>query len=50
MELLRNLFSDWVGILSVFTIAFILAMAGYLVSFVMRHVRDESASQPRTRL
>lgn len=47
MELLRNLFSDWVGILSVFTVAFILAMAGYLISFVIRHVRDESGGHPR---
>lgn len=38
MELLRNLFSDWVGILG---------MAGYLVAFVIRHVRDESGGHPR---
>lgn len=46
MDLLRNLFSDWVGILSVFTVVFILGMAGYLVAFVIRHVRDETGGHP----
>lgn len=41
MELLRQLFSDWVGILSIATIVFILGMAVFIGIYVMRHVHQE---------
>jgi hypothetical protein len=47
MGLLQQLFSDWVGILSIFTVGFVLAMAVFLVFYVARHIREESDGQPR---
>lgn len=41
MELLTQLFSDWVGILSISTIVFILGMAVFIGIYVMRHVHQE---------
>ncbi len=35
MELFMNLFSDWVGLLSLGTIAFILCMAAYFIYMFM---------------
>lgn len=54
MELLRQLFSDWVGILSISTIVFILGMAVFIGIYVMRHMHEEehrpaAAGQPRGR-
>jgi hypothetical protein len=49
MNLLRMLFSDWVGILSVFTVGFVLAMAAYLAFYVARHVREDTENQPKAR-
>ncbi len=54
MELLRQLFSDWVGILSIATIVFILGMAVFIGFYVMRHVHQEEHApapfgQPRGR-
>lgn len=42
MALLQQLFSDWVGILSVITVGFILVMAVFIGFFVARHVREET--------
>jgi hypothetical protein len=41
MELFTQLFSDWVGILSIATIVFILGMAVFIGFYVMRHVHQE---------
>lgn len=49
MALLQHLFSDWVGILSVITVGFILVMATFLGFYVARHVRDETAHHPHAR-
>lgn len=46
MALLQQLFSDWVGILSVLTVAFILVMATFIGFYVVRHVRDETSQHP----
>jgi hypothetical protein len=48
MYLLQLLFSDWVGILSVITVGFVLVMATYLFFFVRRHIREETVA-PRRR-
>jgi uncharacterized protein YneF (UPF0154 family) len=42
MALLQQLFSDWVGILSIITVSFVLVMAVFIGFFVVRHVRDET--------
>jgi hypothetical protein len=42
MSLFQNLFSDTVGLLSVFTIAFILGMAVYLYVMVSKKMNDKS--------
>lgn len=49
MALLQQLFSDWVGILSVITIGFILVMATFPGFYVARHLREEASPQPHTR-
>ncbi len=46
MELLSQLFSDWVGILSISTIVFILGMAVFIGIYVMRHVHQEEHAAP----
>lgn len=46
MALLQQLFSDWVGILSVITVGFILAMATFIGFYVARHVREETSRHP----
>lgn len=47
MELLSQLFSDWVGILSISTIVFILGMAVFIGVYVMRHVHEEEHAPTR---
>lgn len=47
MELLSQLFSDWVGILSISTIVFILGMAAFIGVYVMRHVHEEEHAPTR---
>ncbi len=47
MQLIQQLFSDWVGILSVFTVLFILVMAVFFGVYVARHVRDETDRKSR---
>ncbi|EGH00068.1 hypothetical protein imdm_2349 [gamma proteobacterium IMCC2047] len=42
MDLLVQLFSDWVGILSFGVVAFIVAMAIYMFKWVGKHVNDEA--------
>ncbi len=49
MELLGQLFSDWVGILSISTIVFILGMAVFIGIYVMRHVHQEEHTVTPTR-
>ena len=41
MNIVSQLFSDWVGILSAFTVGFILAMAVFFIVYVRRHMREE---------
>lgn len=48
MNLFQQLFSDWVGILSVFTVAFVLGMGTYLFLYVRRHMVDE-VPRPKAR-
>jgi hypothetical protein len=50
MELFRQLFSDWVGILSIATIVFILGMAVFIGFYVMRHVHEEEHAPANIRL
>ncbi len=40
MELLQELFGTWIGMLSLFTIAFVIGMAIFLVMFVVRRMRE----------
>lgn len=40
MALIQQLLSDWVGILSLATIVFILGMGGYIFWFVTRHMNE----------
>lgn len=42
MELLIQLFSDWVGILSFGVVAFVIFMAVYMFRWVGKHVQDET--------
>lgn len=42
MELLIQLFSDWVGILSFIVVAFIVVMAVYMYKWVGKHVDEEA--------
>ena len=44
MVALQDLFMSDVGLLSVFTILFILVMAVYIYRFAMTHMRDEDAA------
>ncbi len=37
----QELFTTDIGLLSVFTIAFIVAMAGYLYRFAKRHIAED---------
>lgn len=46
MALLQQLFSDWVGILSVITVGFVVVMATFIGFYVARHVRDETSHHP----
>lgn len=41
MSLWQQLFSDWVGILSAFTVFFVLGMAVYIGTYVYRHLDDK---------
>jgi hypothetical protein len=41
MALFQQLLSDWVGILSLGTIVFILGMGGYIFRYVMKHMKEE---------
>jgi hypothetical protein len=41
MELLAELFSDWVGILSFGVIAFIIGMAIFFIRFFIGHSHDK---------
>ena len=43
MELWAELFSDWVGILSFFVIAFIIGMAIFMYRFVSKHSHDDQS-------
>jgi hypothetical protein len=45
MELVRQLFSDWLGVLSLVTVGFVLVMAVTIGLFVRRHVLDETQRQ-----
>ena len=49
MNLFQQMFSDWVGILSVFTVVFVLVMAGFIAICVACHVRKESGGKPHPR-
>jgi hypothetical protein len=49
MGLVQQLFSDWVGILSVLTVGFVLVMAVFLTFYVLRHMKDESTGKPAPR-
>jgi hypothetical protein len=42
---LETLFTSTIGILSLFTIAFVLGMATYLFFFVRRHIREDTQKQ-----
>ena len=42
MELLVQLFSDWVGILSFSVVAFIIAMAIYIYKWVSKNIEEDS--------
>jgi hypothetical protein len=42
MKLIANLLSDWVGLLSLFTIAFIVGMAIYLYVMVSKKMDEKS--------
>jgi Protein of unknown function (DUF3149) len=44
MVALQDLFTSDVGLLSVFTILFILVMGVYIYRFAMTHMHDEDAS------
>lgn len=44
MVALQDLFTSDVGLLSVFTILFILVMAVYIYRFAMTHMHEEDAS------
>lgn len=43
MELLAELFSDWVGILSFGVIAFIFVMGGFFLWFFLKRSSDPNA-------
>ncbi|MBU3694192.1 MAG: DUF3149 domain-containing protein [Rhodocyclaceae bacterium] len=45
MPLLKELMSDWVGLLSLITILAVLAMAGYYAWLFSRKVSEESAAR-----
>lgn len=45
MALLQQLFSDWIGILSIFTVAFVLVMATFIFFYVRRHIREEQVGK-----
>lgn len=50
MEALKELFGTDIGLLSLFTIGFIIVMAIYLYYFVRRHMReDEKRAQARAK-
>ncbi|MEZ5525130.1 MAG: DUF3149 domain-containing protein [Pseudomonadales bacterium] len=42
MELLAELFSDWVGILSFGVVAFVIVMAVYMFRWVGKHVAEDA--------
>jgi hypothetical protein len=42
MKLIANLFSDWVGLLSLFTIVFIIGMAIYIYVLVQKKMNEKS--------
>ncbi|HSC79211.1 MAG TPA: DUF3149 domain-containing protein [Chitinolyticbacter sp.] len=44
---LETLFTSHIGLLSLFTIGFIVAMAGYLCLYVRRHVKEDTAAHER---
>ncbi len=41
VQLLIQLFSDWVGILSAITLTFIVGMAIFLFFYARRHIRED---------
>jgi len=42
----KELFTTDIGLLSVFTIGFIIVMAAYLLRFALRHMADEEREHP----
>lgn len=44
---LETLFTSHIGLLSLFTIGFIIAMAIYIFMFVRRHIREDVAAHER---
>ena len=42
--LMRELFSSDIGLLSLFTIAFIIVMAVFIYKFVRRHIAEDRAA------
>ena len=42
---LANILTSTVGLLSLFTIAFVLAMGAYIYLYVQRHIKAEIAAQ-----
>lgn len=42
MEVFKLLFSDWVGILSLFTIVFIIGMAVFFLVYFISHMQHDA--------
>lgn len=42
MKIIANLFSDWVGLLSLFTIVFVIGMAIYLYFMLVKKMDEKS--------
>jgi hypothetical protein len=40
VKVLELLFTSWTGLLSLFTVVFIIGMAAYLVFFLTRHMKE----------
>lgn len=40
MKVVELLFGSWIGLLSLFTVVFMLGMAGFLYVFVTKHMKD----------
>jgi hypothetical protein len=40
MKILEDLLTSWIGLLSLFTIVFIIGMAGFLIVFFTKHMKE----------